>query len=150
MACPRSIRRLVFYYAKKHKIPKNFNNEQGLAGKDWLFSFLKRRPSISLCQPQATSLNRIVGLSKEEVQLFNKNLKTIMQKHTFLAHRVYNQDETGVSTVQKKCPKVYGPKGVKQIGAPTFGERGRTITVIFAISASGNFPHHCLFILAPE
>lgn len=62
-----------------------------------------------------------------------------MQKHNFPAHRVYNQDETGVSTIQKKCPKVYGPKGVEQIGAASSGERGRTITVIFAMSASGNF-----------
>lgn len=140
MACPRS--NYVAWFLtmqKKHNIPNNFNNEQGPAGKDWLYGFLKRRPSISLCQPQATSLNRIAGFSKEEVQLFYKNLETIMQKHTFPAHRVYNHDETGVSTVQKKCPKVYGPKGVKQIGAATSEERGRTITVIFAMSASGNF-----------
>lgn len=135
----KQLRRLAFKYAEEHNIPHSFNREKGLAGKDWLYGFLKRHSNISLRQPQATSLNRIAGFNKEEVQLFYKNLETVMKTHKFPAHRIYNQDETGVSTVQKRCQKVYGPKGVKQIGAATSAERGRTITAIFAMSASGHF-----------
>lgn len=53
----KQLRRLVFNYAKKHNIPNKFNDDQGLAGKDWLYGFLKRHPTTNLRQLQATSLN---------------------------------------------------------------------------------------------
>lgn len=137
---PKELRRLAFRYAEKKNISNNFNKNLGLAGKDWLYCFLKRHPSVRLRQPQGTSLNRIAGFCKEEVQLFYSNLEAVMQKHKFPAHRIYNQDETGITTVQKKCPKIYGPKGVKRVGAVTSAERGRNITAIFTMSASGHFP----------
>nr|CAI5842231.1 unnamed protein product [Callosobruchus analis] len=55
--------------------------------------------------------------------LFYCNLKSLMEKFKFVANRVFNVDETGITTVQKKCPKVYGPKGAKKVG-PLFPETG--------------------------
>lgn len=135
----KQLRRLAYRFAEANNIPNNFNKELGLAGKDWVYCFLKRHPIVRLRTPQGTSLNRIEGFNKEEVNLFYSNLKTVMEKHNFQAHRIYNQDETGVTTVQKKCTKIYGPKGAKQVGAATSAERGRTITAIFSMSASGHF-----------
>nr|CAH7765230.1 unnamed protein product [Callosobruchus chinensis] len=48
-------------------------------------------------------------------------------------------DETRVTVVQKKCPKVYGHKGAKKVGAVTSAERGRAIIGVFAVSAAGNY-----------
>ncbi|KAJ8958628.1 hypothetical protein NQ318_016353, partial [Aromia moschata] len=40
--------------------------------------------------------------------------------------------------------KNYGPKGAKKVGAAISGERGRTITGVFCVSASGNYVPHML------
>lgn len=58
-------------------------------------------------------------------------------KFKFREDRVFNVDETGISTVQKPCKRL-GPKGIKQFGAKTSGERGKTVTVICCVNASGN------------
>jgi hypothetical protein len=136
---PKELRRLAFNYAEAKNISHTFNKEQSLAGKDWLYGFLNRHPDLRLRQPEGTSLNRIGGFNKEETTLFYSNLKTLMKKFNFKPHRIFNVDETGVTTVQKKCPKVYGRKGAKKVGAAISAERGRTITVVCCMSASGNY-----------
>ncbi|KAJ8947778.1 hypothetical protein NQ318_017050 [Aromia moschata] len=132
-------RRLVFRYAEANNIRHKFNREKGLAGIDWLYGFLKRTPEITLRQPEGTSLNRIASFIKEAVQTFYSNLRTLMEKIKFKAKRIFNVDETGITTVQTKCPKVYGPKGAKKVGTANSGERGRTIIGVFCVSASGNY-----------
>lgn len=136
---PRCLRRLAFRYAENHNIANKFDKRKGLAGKDWLYGFLKRSPGITLRQPEGTSLNRIASFNKESVQLFFSNLQSVMEKFKFEPKNIYNMDETGITTVQKKCPKVYGCKGSKKVGAAISGERGRTITAVFSMSAAGNF-----------
>ncbi|KAJ8953387.1 hypothetical protein NQ318_023504 [Aromia moschata] len=101
--------------------------EKGLAGKDWLYGFLKRTPQITLRQPEGTSLNRIALFNTEAVQTFYSNLRTLMENIKFKANRIFNIDETGITTIQTKCPKVYGPKGAKKVGAAISGERRRTL-----------------------
>lgn len=136
---PARLRRLVFNYAEQHNISHNFNREKGLAGKDWLYGFLKRAPEIRLRQPEGTSLNRIASFNKDAVNVFYSNLQEITNKFKFSPDRIYNMDETGVTTVQAKNPKVYGPKGSKNVGAAITAERGRTITAVFSMSAAGNY-----------
>lgn len=109
-----------------------------MAGKDWLQAFLKRHPTISIRKPEATSIARISGFNKDAVQLFFSNLNEVYQKYKFQPDRIYNVDETGISTVPK-VTKILGPKGVKQLGKVVSWERGRDITVVCAISASGNY-----------
>ena len=45
--------------------------------------------------------------------------------------------ETALTVVQKKCPKMYAEKGAKNVGTEISGEKGRTITGVFAVIASG-------------
>lgn len=136
---PKCLRRLAFRYAEQHKIVHKFDKTKGLAGKDWLYGFLRRSPEIKLRQPEGTSLNRIASFNKESVKLFFSNLQTVLEKFKFEPNSVYNMDETGITTVQNKCPKVYGQKGSKKVGAAISGERGRTITAVFAMNAAGNY-----------
>ncbi|KAJ8946673.1 hypothetical protein NQ318_019988 [Aromia moschata] len=70
---PKGLKRLVFRYVEANNIRHNFNREEGLAGKDWLYGFLKRTPEITLRQPEGTSLNRIASFNKEAVQTFYSN-----------------------------------------------------------------------------
>jgi hypothetical protein len=136
---PRELRRIAFEFAEAKQIKHRFNKSVKLAGKDWLYLFLQRNPEISLRQPEGTSLNRINAFNKEEVTLFFSNLQQIMDMYRFPPNRIFNMDETGITTVQQKCPKIYGEKGAKRIGAATSNERGRTITAVFCVSASGTY-----------
>lgn len=129
---PRRLRQLAFKYAEENNIAHNFNRESHLAGKDWLYGFLKRNPDVRLRQPEGTSLNRIAAFNADELKLFFSNLEKVMGKFNFPANRIFNMDETGITTVQKKCPKVYGPKGVKKVGAAISGERGRQLQLYSA------------------
>lgn len=61
-----------------------------------------------------------------------------MNNYKFKPSKIYNFDETGISTVQKPR-KILGPKGTKQVGAATSWERGKNITVCCAINASGEY-----------
>jgi hypothetical protein len=45
-----------------------------------------------------------------------------MDKYKFESSRIYNMDETGISTVQKPG-KILGPTGQKQVGSATSWER---------------------------
>lgn len=134
---PTDLRRLAFDVAEKIGLKHNFNQDSKMAGLDWLRGFIKRH-KISLRAPEATSLNRATAFNKEEVTSFYDNLDTVMSKHKFPPNRIYNMDETGISTVQKPG-KILAPQGQKQVGGMTSWERGKNITVICAISASGNY-----------
>ncbi|KAF2893711.1 hypothetical protein ILUMI_12462 [Ignelater luminosus] len=98
-----------------------------LAGKDWYYNFMKRHPSISLRTPEATSLNRITAFNEVDVKTFYDNLKTIQDKHHIQPDKIFNVDETGITTVQKNL-KIVAAKGEKQVSKATSAERGQTDT----------------------
>lgn len=62
---------------------------------------------------------------------------TVMDKYS-TAINIYNVDETGITVVQKPG-LIVAPKGHKQVGATTSGERGRIVTVCCSLSASGMY-----------
>lgn len=135
---PTDLKKVIFEFAEKNSIPHRFNKTKKMAGKDWFSSFMKRHPEISLRKPEATSLGRITGFNEESVQHFFKNLGNTLAKLQVGPHRIYNVDETGITTVQVPT-KVISPKGLKQLGKAVSYERGRNITVVGCVSASGNY-----------
>ncbi|XP_030037458.2 uncharacterized protein LOC115452977 [Manduca sexta] len=131
------IRKVAFDYAESMNLKHNFNKVTKMAGRDWLTAFMARN-NISVRKPEATSINRITAFNKEEVQLFFKLLEEIMEKHKFLPKNIYNCDETGMTTVQTPG-KILATKGQKRVGSITSWERGKNITLMFAMSAAGGF-----------
>lgn len=125
------IRQLAFEYAVVNNLRHNFNNEKKTCGKDWLRGFLARHPRISLRRSEATSLNRVIAVNRNDVKLFYDNLEVVFEKHKFPASRVYNVDETEI------C--ILAEKGQKQVGTITSDERGQTTTVVCCMSAAGDF-----------
>lgn len=77
------LRRLAFDVAEELNIKHNFNSAIRMAGEDWISGFRKRNPQISLRKPSATSISRVVGFNKDEVELFFffSNLETLVDKY---------------------------------------------------------------------
>ena len=133
------LQKLEYDFAEKNKIPHQFNRSLGMAGKKWLYAFLKCNPSISLRAPEPISLARAMGFNKHAVSKFFKLFEKIVNTQHFDGSRIYNCDETGVQTVQRSCFKVLSRKGKHQVGELTSAKRGKTITVVCTINAVGNF-----------
>lgn len=159
---PIGVRKLAYQCAKLHNIqvPSSWD-EHEKAGVEWLNLFIKRNTDISIRQPEATSLARASSFNRTNVDMFFAKLMDVLSRNQFQASRVWNMDETGVSTVL--CPrKVLAQKGkyifnilcpycflfyalccfftgAKQVGSITSAERGEMITVAVAVNAQGNF-----------
>lgn len=91
-----------------------------------------------LITPESTSIVRAVGFNKPQVDHFYDQLTKLLEEHLFPVSRIYNADETALSTVHKN-EKVISVKGRKQVCKLTSGERGRNITLMFAMSVTGLF-----------
>jgi len=59
-------------------------------------------------------------------------------KH-FSPTRIFNVDETGLTTVQGKPSKIIALRGKKQVGVITSAERGQLCTIEICMSAAGQF-----------
>ncbi|XP_046972441.1 uncharacterized protein LOC124539186 [Vanessa cardui] len=131
-------RKLAYEYAKSLslKYPAKWEDDK-MAGKEWMYGFRRRNPEISLRKPENTSAARSFAFNKTSVSEFYTNLKTVLERHPLTADRIFNFDESGVSTVLA-TPKVLAPKCQKQVGQIVSAERGELVTFGGIISASGN------------
>lgn len=112
--------------AKKFGIADRFNEAKKSAGRDFVTGFFRRHrhPNLSIRKPETTSINRILGFNKVELDRFFDNLEIVMTKHHFPPSRIYNMDETGVTMVQE-TEKIIAPRGEKQVGSVASWERGK-------------------------
>lgn len=99
--------------------------------------FFKRHPNSSMRKPQNLSLARIHGFTRENFDKFYSILKNELEGVNLQASRVFNVGETGVTTVQHKRMKVVCLKGKREIHKLSSAERGRLITMVTFMSASG-------------
>jgi DDE superfamily endonuclease/helix-turn-helix, Psq domain len=131
--------KLAYELAWKNGIRHVFNVDKQSAGDDWFQGFIERNPTISLRKPESTSIARVIGFRRSEVSRFFENLAQVFEKEKIDASRIYNIDETGMSTVQQQKQKILAQTGKKQIGKIVSAEKGETITAVVCISASGTF-----------
>lgn len=134
----KKFKELAFQYAKANqkKFPQVWTDKEE-AGREWCKGFLERNNKIALRKPEPTSLARGSAFNKHTVSIFFEKLRRLMEKHSFTADRIWNVDETGLTTVHKP-PKVLASKGAKQVSQVTSGERGQLVTLCSAINAVGN------------
>lgn len=130
-------KQLAFEMAERNKIsmPPTWK-EKKMAGHDWLSAFLKRNPTLSLRTPEATSLARATAFNRHTITEFFNLLEGLISTLKITGDRIFNLDETGLTTVQK-VPKVISEKGLKQVGQVTSRERGELVTVCGIVSATG-------------
>lgn len=134
---PKNVRKLAYELAvvNHKKIPESWHSNK-MAGKFWLTHFLKRNP-LSIRSAESTSLGRAMAFNKPVVTRFYKNLKEVLDKYKFRSDKIYNMDETSLTTVQD-CTKIIAKKGQKQVGQISSSERGTLVTMCGAINADGN------------
>lgn len=112
----KDMRILAYDLAEKNDISHNFDTSKKMAGRIWLENFLKRNPDLSLRKPEATSAARASGFNKVSVDKFFDLLEQAIETHQLPPDRIFNVDETGMTTVPKTMPKIIGAKGKKQVG----------------------------------
>ena len=129
---------IVYEFCDKNKIPNPFSKEKKLCGEDFVRGFLKRNPDLSLRKPQGVALNRVYGLNRTAVRTYFSNLEKLLTEHNFQRHRIYNCDESGITSVHKPV-KVVAKKGKHCVSSVTSGEKGITTTVLCAASGTGHY-----------
>ena len=93
------LRRLAIEYAKVNGIQSTFNDEKKEAGVHWLNDFMARhKDELSLRTPEATSTACARGFNAVSVGKFFTLLEQLQALHSFIPDRIYNVDETSVST----------------------------------------------------
>ncbi|XP_060520847.1 uncharacterized protein LOC132698671 [Cylas formicarius] len=76
-----------------------------------------------------------MGFNRFQVNQFYDNLQSLQDQYKFKPTRIYNMDESGINTVPKKI----SIKGKKLVGKIVSAERGRTITLVCAMSATESY-----------
>ena len=85
----REMRSLAFQMAVLNGKPHPFNLNSQLAGKDWLKSFRKRHPELSVRTPEATSAARVQAFNKHNVDLFYNVLEEVTATGKFTPSRIF-------------------------------------------------------------
>ncbi|XP_056645002.1 uncharacterized protein LOC130450573 [Diorhabda sublineata] len=135
----RELRSLVFELAERNNLPHNFNRGKQMAGKCWQYSFLKRYPDLRLRSPEATFRARAMGFDRAVVNNFFDLLERSFAKYQFSPDRIYNVDETGVTTVPKKQSKVLALRGKRKVVSVVSEERGTLVTAETCMRTAGNY-----------
>ena len=135
----KDIRMLAFQLTIRNGLNHPFNLTRASAGKKWLRAFLKRHPVLSMRTPQGISAARVKAFTPENVAKFFDIYEPTLGKVNHKAHRIFNVDETGITTVQHKHSKVLAMKGKKQVTALTSSERGNLITIVTCMNAAGTY-----------
>lgn len=132
------LKELAYQYAVKVQAdyPESWAKD-GMAGKHWYYSFMKRHRVLSLRTPEQTSINRVKSFTQENVDLFMKNLGDAMTATNYDEDRIWNMDEAGFSCVPNKVGKVIGIRGMKKIGQLSSAERGKLMTMALSVNAAG-------------
>lgn len=129
----------AYEIAERNNLQHSFQQEHKRAGPDWLAAFLKRHPDMAVRIPEGTSIGRLCGFNRPQVDRFFDLLSEVFTNRHFAANRVYNCDESGLPTVPTKLPKIIASKGARRVPKITSAERGRNITFICCMNACGSF-----------
>lgn len=78
-----------------------------------------------------------MAFNKENVAKFFNMLKDLKLKYNYTANQIYNCDETGISTVPTKNPKIFTPKGKCRVIKVSSAERGSNVTALCCINTVG-------------
>ena len=132
-------RKLVYVYAVavgSKAIPEIWK-EKGQATRDWYYAYMKRHPTLALKVPEGMSIARAMAFNRVNVENFFNAYTEALSQYNFIPERIFNMDESGLSTVMKPT------RGVCERGRPVASqiaeERGKHMTFVGFINAAGHY-----------
>ena len=134
----KSLRHLAYEIAEAHHLKHRFNKDTEMAGKAWERRFRRSHPELSLRTPQPTSVTRLTAFTTNAVKQFFQLLKEALKQNDLCQSRIFNVDETGINIVHR-LSKVFAKRGSKQVRGVTSAERGKNVTCVCCVSASGAY-----------
>ena len=131
--------RLAYVYAEaceSSNIPATWV-KSGLATRDWYYAFMSRHPKLVLKTPEAMSIARAMAFNKVNVEIFFNAYSDALARYNFTPDRIFNMDESGLSTVMKPV-KVVCERG-RPVASQVARERGSHMTFVGFVNAAGGF-----------
>ena len=139
--------KLAYSYAEACKsscIPGSWVKD-GAAPRDWYYGFMSRHPNLTLKTPEGMSIKRAMSFNRTNVEVFFNAYSEALTLHDFTPDRIFNMDESGLSTVMKPL-KVVCERGTP-VASQVSQERGCHMTFVGIVNAAGQcFPP--VFIIA--
>lgn len=132
-------RRMVYTYAVacgSKSIPPAWEEEK-MATRDWYYGFMSRHPELKLKTPEGISIARATAFNRVSVDCFFTAYTEAMEKYCVSPDRIYNLDETCLSTVLKPV-KVVCERG-QPVASQVSQERGATMTFVGIVNAAGHY-----------
>lgn len=110
-----------------------------MTGEEWL-KLLRRHSALSLRTPTSNARDdNSADIISTIILVCRKPVLTENNCYKYPPDRIFNVDETGLSIVQSKIPKVVIRKGKRQTGEITQAERGSLLILICCYSAAVTF-----------
>lgn len=134
------LRCLAFDFMEKLGVDHRFSKVNKMAGWEWMYSFLKRHPRLTVRKEENLSINRALGMNRNSVRKFFEILENKMTELNLRnkPDRVFNADESGLQ-MNTRGSHVLCQKGKKNVHSISPKEKGETVTVLACCNASGNF-----------
>ena len=137
----KDFRTMVLKYAEavdSQAIPDVWRTK-GMATRDWYYGYMHRHSRLALKAPEGMSLARAIAFNRVNVEVFFKAYVEAVERDSFMPARIFNLDESGLSTVMKPC-KVVCEKG-RPVASQVARERGSHMTFVGIVNAAGHgFP----------
>ena len=134
------LRQMAFQVAEYKGVTHSFDQTRKMAGRHWLAGFLARNATLTIREPEATSITRAVGFNKGQVDnFFEICRRSVLESIGPIdGDRIWNMDESGLTVVHKPG-RIVAKKGQKQVGKVTSGEMGKMVTIICSMNACGRY-----------
>jgi hypothetical protein len=140
------VKDVVQTFVRQRGLKTRFKNDR--PGDDWYWSFMNRnRKDLSTRKPEVVTIARAKGLTSEVVNLFFDLAERKADEGGYrdIKQRIWNCDETGLSTNGARSNLIYG-RGTKDAQLLQPSEGKSQYTVLFACNASGDFmPPYILY-----
>ena len=111
--------------------------KEGAATRDWYYAFMSRHPTLTLKAPEGMSIARAMAFNRVNVEVFFNAYTDAITRHQFSPERIFNMDESGLSTVMKPL-KVVCERG-RPVASQVTQERGSHMTFVGIVNAAGHY-----------
>lgn len=132
-------RKLAYQLAIKNNKKHNLSNVKQEASNLYM-RIMSRHPELSLGIPECA-----IDFNKPVVMQFFNLFGKLMDRYKFTPDRLYNCEETGISSVPTNKAKIIPAKDRKQVGTITSIERSKTVAVEKCMNSIGRYIPLLLF-----